>query len=201
MYPAIADLLERDWSIEVQLELTSLEGLVVLTPRRFHDERGWFSEVWNERTLSDSGIELPPLVQDNHSYSNARHTLRGLHYQRPPHAQGKLVRCSRGRIYDVAVDVRRGSSSFGRWFGLELDAETGRQLWVPPGFLHGFLTLTDDCEVQYKCTDFYSRDCDGSVLWSSAGIDWGVDKPIVSDKDARAEPLESFASPFEMSAV
>lgn len=137
-------------------------------------------------------------VQDNHSYSAQRGTLRGLHFQRPPHAQDKLVRCTRGVIFDVAVDVRRGSPSYGRWVGVELSAENGRQLFIPKGFLHGFVTRSPEAEVQYKCSAAFAPDCDGAVLWSSVGIDWGLAAaPILSAKDQAATPFAEFDSPFQ----
>ena len=176
----------------------TLEDVLVITPRRFEDERGFFSESWNERSLSDAGVNLPAFVQDNHSLSKSRGTVRGLHFQAPPHAQGKLVRCGRGSIFDVAVDVRKGSPTYGRWHGELLSHENGAQLWVPAGFLHGFQTLEDNSEIIYKCTDHYSPTADGAVLWSSVGIDWPLDeKPLLSEKDAAAPPLDAFDSPFE----
>ncbi|TVP72813.1 MAG: dTDP-4-dehydrorhamnose 3,5-epimerase [Rhodobacteraceae bacterium] len=181
----------------MQIETTDLPGVVVITPRRFGDARGWFSETWNRASLQAAGLDWPDFVQDNHSFSAPRHTLRGLHYQRPPHAQDKLVRCSRGVILDVAVDARRGSPSYGQHVAVELSAETGAQLFVPKGFLHGFLTLTENCEVQYKCSDIYAPDCDGSVAWNSVGIDWGTDAPVLSDKDARAMTFAEFDTPFD----
>lgn len=180
----------------MKVEHTDLLGVVVVTPRRFGDARGWFSETWNQASLQAAGLDWPDFVQDNHSFSGLRHTLRGLHYQRPPHAQDKLVRCSRGVILDVAVDARRGSPSYGRHISVELSAENGAQLFVPKGFLHGFLTLTEDCEVQYKCTDIYAPDCDGAVAWDSVDIDWGTGAPVLSEKDARAVPFADFDSPF-----
>ena len=180
----------------MEIERTSLPDVVIVTPRRFGDARGWFSETWNKAALARAGLATPEFVQDNHSYSAPRHTLRGLHYQRPPHAQDKLVRCSRGRILDVAVDARRGSPDYGRWVAVELSAADGRQLYVPKGFLHGFVTLTEECEVQYKCTDYYAPECDGAVRWDSVGIDWGVRDPILSDKDAQAPDFAAFESPF-----
>jgi len=180
----------------LDIERTSLPDVVIVTPRRFGDARGWFSETWNKAALARAGLVTPEFVQDNHSYSAPRHTLRGLHYQRPPHAQDKLVRCSRGRILDVAVDARKGSPHYGRWVAVELSAADGCQLYVPKGFLHGFVTLTEDCEVQYKCTDYYAPECDGAVRWDSVGIDWGVRDPILSDKDAQAPDFAVFESPF-----
>lgn len=174
-----------------------MSGPVLITPRRFGDARGWFMETWNRATLQAASLDWPDFVQDNHSYSAARHTLRGLHYQRPPHAQDKLVRCTRGAVLDVAVDIRAGSPTYGQHVTTELSAENGAQLYVPKGFLHGFMTLTPDCEVQYKCSDIYAPDCDGAVLWNSLGIDWGTDAPILSDKDARAGHFGDFVTPFQ----
>lgn len=176
---------------------TLLPGVVLLTPRRFGDARGWFTETWNARAMSDAGLDLP-WVQDNHSFSATKGTLRGLHFQSPPRAQDKLVRCSRGAILDVAVDIRTGSSTYGKWVGVELTPDNGRQLFVPKGFLHGFVTLTDDTEVQYKCTDLYSPENDGAVCWNdpAIGVDWGVTAPILSDKDARAPLLAEIGQPF-----
>ncbi len=181
----------------MKIEETALPGVLILTPRRFGDARGWFSESWNRRTLQDAGLRLPDFVQDNHSFSAAAGTLRGLHYQAPPHAQGKLVRSGRGALYDVAVDARRGSAHYGRWVGVELSFENGRQLWVPPGFLHGFVTRVPDTEIIYKCTDFYAPQADGAVRWDSLGIDWGVRDPVLSEKDAQAPGFDAFDSPFE----
>lgn len=181
----------------MQIEKTALPEVLLITPRRFGDSRGWFCETWNRAALEREGLHLPDFVQDNHSYSAPRHTLRGLHYQRPPRAQDNLVRCSRGAILDVAVDARRGSPRYGQWVAAELSADNGAQLWVPKGFLHGFLTLGDDCEVQYKCTDFYAPECDGAVRWDSLGIDWGTAAPVLSEKDAAAVPFGAFDSPFE----
>lgn len=180
------------------IEQTPLPGVVRITPPRFGDERGFFSESWNSKKLKEAGLELPEFVQDNHSLSSAKGTVRGLHYQSPPHAQGKLVRCGRGSIFDVAVDVRLGSPTYGHWHGEELSFENGRQLWIPSGFLHGFATLEPDSEIVYKCTDFYSPECDGAVRWDSVGIDWpiGDDKPLLSEKDLLAPPLSEFDTPF-----
>ncbi|NJS40141.1 MAG: dTDP-4-dehydrorhamnose 3,5-epimerase [Rhodobacteraceae bacterium] len=186
----------------MQVEPTDLSDVLILTPRRFGDARGWFSETWSAAAMAKAGLDLP-WVQDNHSFSAAKGTLRGLHYQSPPRAQDKLVRCSRGAILDVAVDIRAGSPSYCAWVGVELSAENGRQLFVPKGFLHGFLTLTDDVEVQYKCSDVYSPDHDGAVRWDdpAIGIDWGVSAPILSDKDAKAPLLAAIGTPFPMGAA
>ena len=175
---------------------TELAGVVLLTPRRFGDARGWFSETWNKRTLAEAGIDAD-FVQDNHSMSAPIGTLRGLHYQAPPHAQDKLVRCTRGVIFDVAVDARLGSPSYGKWVGYELSAENGAQLYVPKGFLHGFVTRSEGAEVQYKCTDYYAPEADGGVRWNSLGIDWGLSgDPVLSGKDQDAPAFADWHSPF-----
>jgi dTDP-4-dehydrorhamnose 3,5-epimerase len=181
----------------MQIKPLSISGLLLITPRRFGDDRGWFMETWNKASLEASGVVLAEFVQDNHSFSVPRYTLRGLHYQRPPCAQDKLVRCSWGRILDVAVDVRLGSPTYGQFETVELSAENGAQLFVSTGFLHGFLPLTEECEVQCKCTDSYVPDCDRAVRWDSVGIDWGVDRPILSAKDAAAPLFSEFDSPFQ----
>lgn len=187
----------------MQIEETTLPGVIVLVPRRFEDPRGWFCETWNLTRLRELGLELD-FVQDNHSFSVQKGTLRGLHYQRPPYAQDKLVRCTRGSILDVAVDVRLGSPSYGRWVSKELSAQNGHQLLVPKGFLHGFLTLTPDCEVQYKCTNTYSAECDGAVRFDDPdlAIDWGLSQPpVLSDKDAAAPAFADWTSPFTYEAA
>lgn len=180
----------------MQIESTDLPEVQIITPRRHGDSRGFFSESWNRKALLDAGLDLPEFVQDNHSMSHQVGTLRGLHYQAPPHAQGKLVRCGRGSLLDVAVDARRGSPRYGRWVAVELSYENGRQLWIPAGFLHGFVTLQSDTEVVYKCTAHYDHASDGSVLWNSLGIDWGALDPHLSDKDRAATPFADWRSPF-----
>lgn len=185
----------------MDIDQTSLPGVVVLTQRRFGDDRGWFCETWNRAAMVEAEIELD-FVQDNHSFSAEPGTLRGLHYQAPPHAQAKLVRCSRGAIFDVAVDVRRGSPTFGHWAGVELSSENGKQLLVPAGFLHGFITRAPDTEVQYKVTDVYAPDCDRAVRWDSCGVDWGFDgAPVLSGKDAAAPDFADWESPFTWEGV
>ncbi|ETX27243.1 dTDP-4-dehydrorhamnose 3,5-epimerase [Roseivivax isoporae] len=183
----------------MQIELTPLPGVVILTPARHGDERGFFSESWNRRRMAEAGLDVD-FVQDNHSLSARAGTVRGLHFQAPPHAQAKLVRCGRGRLLDVAVDIRRGSPTYGQWTGVELSFENGRQLLIPEGFLHGFVTREPDTEIVYKCSDHYAPDCDGAVLWSDPdiGIDWGLGgtEPVLSDKDARAPRLADFDTPF-----
>lgn len=180
----------------MQVETTKLEGVLIVTPRRFEDARGSFSETWNRRALAEAGLDAE-FVQDNHSVSRPVHTLRGLHFQAPPHAQAKLVRCVKGRIWDVAVDARRGSPTYGEWVGAELSAGNARQLYVPDGFLHGFVTLEPDTEVLYKCTDYYAPEADGAVLWSSCGIAWPFEgDPVLSDKDRAAQSFDDFDTPF-----
>lgn len=150
--------------------------------------------------MIDAGIELD-FVQDNHSFSLEAGTVRGLHFQSPPHAQAKLVRCGRGSLFDVAVDIRKGSPTYGQWVGEELSFENGKQLLIPAGFLHGFATLVPETEIIYRCSDYYAPECDGSVRWDTAGIEWPVKgEPVLSQKDAIAPPLGEFDSPFHWSS-
>lgn len=170
----------------------------LIVPKRFGDTRGWFTEVYSVPAFAARGIDCT-FVQDNHSLSVPRHVLRGLHFQTPPKGQDKLVRCVRGRIFDVAVDVRHGSPTYGRWVGAELSADNGHQLFIPIGFAHAFLTLEADCEVTYKCSGLYAPDNDGGIRWDSVGIDWPMPAgttPELSEKDARLPTLEEFQSPF-----
>ena len=181
----------------MQVEQTAIPGVLILTPARFGDARGFFSESWNQQRMADHGIDLA-FVQDNHSLSATVGTVRGLHFQAPPHAQDKLVRCGQGAFFDVVVDIRKGAPTYGQWLGVELSAENGKQLLVPKGFLHGFITRKPDTEILYKCTDYYAPDCDGAVRWDSCGIDWGFDgAPVLSEKDVAAPALADFDSPFE----
>lgn len=181
----------------MQVEATGLADVLVLTPARHGDARGFFSESWNRRRFAEAGIDLD-FVQDNHSLSAMPGTIRGLHFQAPPHAQAKLVRCGRGRLFDVAVDIRKGSATYGQWVGEELSAENGRMLLVPEGFAHGFVTREPDTEIVYKCTDFYAPEAEGAVRWDSCGIDWGLSgDPVLSGKDAEATALVDLQSPFE----
>ncbi|MGB1207654.1 MAG: dTDP-4-dehydrorhamnose 3,5-epimerase [Paracoccaceae bacterium] len=180
----------------MQITDTALPGVKLIEPARHGDARGFFSESWNRRRMAEQGLDLD-FVQDNHSLSRRVGTLRGLHFQSPPHAQAKLVRCGRGRLFDVAVDVRRGSPTYGQWVGEDLSFENGRQLLIPAGFLHGFVTRAPDTEIIYKCSDVYAPECDGGVRWDTCGIDWGLtDDPVLSDKDAAAQSLSDFDSPF-----
>ena len=182
----------------MKIEDTGLDGLKIITPRRFGDARGFFSESWNRKALADAGLDYD-FVQDNHSVSAKVGTVRGLHYQAPPHAQAKLVRCGRGRLFDVAVDIRIGSPTFGKWFGIELSFDNGRQLLIPAGFLHGFATREIDTEIVYKCSDYFAPDADGAVRYDDPDIavDWGLTTPpVLSDKDAAAPHLRDIANPF-----
>ncbi len=149
--------------------------------------------------MAEAGFDID-WVQDNHSVSAQVGTVRGLHFQSPPHAQAKLVRCGRGALFDVAVDIRKGSPTFGQWFGTELSFENGKQLLVPAGFLHGFVTRMPDTEIVYKCSDYYAPECDGAVRFDcpEIGIDWGMNgiTPVLSDKDQAAPTLDRFDSPF-----
>lgn len=182
----------------MEIEQTPLPGVVLLTPKRFGDDRGFFCESWNAARMAEAGLDVA-FVQDNHSLSKTTGTLRGLHFQSPPHAQAKLVRCGRGSLWDVAVDIRKGSPTFGQWFGTELSFENGKQLLIPAGFLHGFVTLEPDTEVVYKCSDYYAPECDGAVLWNDPdlAIDWPLEgDPMLSGKDAAAARMADFDSPF-----
>ena len=188
----------------MQITQTSIPDVKLIVPRKFGDDRGYFFESYNARTASDQGIEIV-FVQDNQSYSAAKGTVRGLHFQSPPHAQDKLVRCTRGSIFDVAVDVRRGSPTYGHWVGETLSAENLHQLLVPKGFLHGFMTLEEDCEVQYKCSDVYAPECDGAVRFDDPdiGIAWPLDPAgaTLSQKDAAAPSFAEFQSPFSLKDI
>jgi dTDP-4-dehydrorhamnose 3,5-epimerase len=176
----------------------------LIVPRRFGDVRGWFSESYSRRGLAELGI-FDEFVQDNHSLSAAKGTLRGLHFQSPPHAQSKLVRCIAGTIWDVAVDVRAGSPTYGKWVGAELTATGGEQLYVPIGYAHGFLTLTDNAEVAYKTSNYYAPECDGGIIWNDPGIavEWPITDldPILSDKDQGLQQLKDFVSPYQYDGI
>ncbi|MHA0337021.1 dTDP-4-dehydrorhamnose 3,5-epimerase [Sphingomonas aquatilis] len=170
----------------------------LITSHRLGDARGWFTEVYSEPAFAQMGIACR-FVQDNQSLSVSVFTLRGLHFQAPPRGQDKLVRCIRGRIFDIAVDVRRDSPTYGQWVGAELSAENGHQLFIPIGFAHGFVTLEPDCEVTYKCSDTYAPLHDGGIRWDSVGIEWPIPAgttPELSDKDKVQPTLADFDSPF-----
>lgn len=170
---------------------TELEGVVVIEPEVFNDNRGWFMESYSKTKFEKYGIDNE-FIQDNHSYSKGSNILRGLHFQKLPHAQAKLVRCTRGKILDVAVDLRKGSPDYKRWISVELSDENKKQLYIPKGFAHGFLTLSEDVEVQYKVDEYYCKECDRSIRYDDPdiGVYWGIDDPILSEKDLNAPFLK-----------
>lgn len=174
---------------------TKLKGVYVVEPQVFGDARGWFMESWSKRKLAAAGIDVA-FVQDNQSYSAEKGTLRGLHYQLNPMCQAKLLRATRGTIFDVAVDIRKGSPQYGAWVGVELSAENKKQLFIPRGFAHGFITLTDDVEVQYKADNYYAPECDGNIRWDDPDIAvaWPIAPVILSDKDTKAPTLRERAA-------
>jgi dTDP-4-dehydrorhamnose 3,5-epimerase len=173
----------------VKISETELPGVLLLEPKRFGDDRGFFMELFHAKRYSEAGIP-GPFVQDNFSRS-AKGILRGLHFQQP-HAQGKLVQVFAGAVYDVAVDIRRGSPTFGKWVGVELSADNRRQLWVPAGFAHGFCVLSESADFHYKCTELYSPASEHGIAWNDPdlGIPWPVKSPLLSPKDAAAPRLE-----------
>lgn len=172
----------------MKIEFLTIPEVALITPPRFQDNRGFFSETYNAERLKEAGIHLP-FVQDNQSLSTQKGVVRGLHCQLAPYAQGKLVRCTQGSIWDVAIDARTGSPTYGKWVGAELSAENWSQLWIPPGFLHGFCTLTDNVMVQYKCTNLYDKASERAVRWDckDLAIDWPIkpEEAILSEKDAQ----------------
>ena len=170
---------------------TNLQGVYILEPQVFGDARGWFMESWSQRKMEEAGIRAE-FLQDNQSFSAQKGTLRGLHYQLNPMCQAKLLRCTRGKIFDVAVDIRKGSPSYAQWTGVELSAENKKQLFIPRGFAHGFITLTDDVEVQYKADNYYAPECDGNIRWDDPeiGIKWPIAPVILSEKDKNAPLLK-----------
>jgi dTDP-4-dehydrorhamnose 3,5-epimerase len=189
----------------MKLTPTDIPGVVVIEPAVFGDERGWFMETFNEprfhAELAKMGLPAPrPFVQDNHSCSRAG-VLRGLHFQAPPHAQGKLVRVTQGAAWDVAVDIRRDSPTFGRWTGVELSADNRRQLWIPEGLAHGFLALRDDTHFLYKTTDVYAKECERAITWNdpTLAIAWPLGGfkgwPDLAAKDANAPWLDQALQP------
>ena len=188
----------------MNVQETALPGVLLLTPVRHGDARGFFSESWNRQLLRDKGIDID-FVQDNHSLSDQIGTVRGLHFQTPPHAQDKLVRCGRGLLFDVAVDIRRGSPTYGQWVGYELSFENGHQLLVPSGFAHGFVTRAPGTEIIYKCSDYYAPECDRALQWDdpAVGVDWGITRKdaLLSDKDQKAPALADLDNPFESSGT
>ena len=181
---------------------TNLKELILLiTPTQFGDQRGFFSETYSRQKYVEMGVDVE-FLQDNHSLSRDVGTLRGLHFQAPPHAQAKLVGCLRGRFLDAVVDARRGSPTYGQHLAIELSFENGLQLFVPAGFLHGFVTREPDTVIFYKVDNHYSATADGAVRWDSCGIDWGLDAgPVLSGKDSVAPAFADFDSPFTWEAA
>ena len=175
---------------------TELQGLFIIHPRVFEDERGYFFESFRLDLMRENGIELD-FVQDNESKSQ-KNVLRGLHFQNPPYEQGKLVRVVKGAVLDVAVDIRKNSLTYGKWLSQELSEQNKIMLWIPPGFAHGFLTLEDDTIFQYKCTNYYNKESEGSILWNdkTLNIQWGIENPVVSDKDNAAPLFQDLISQF-----
>jgi len=184
----------------VKITPLAIPEVLLITPTRHGDERGWFSETFRQSALDEAGFTGGAFVQDNHACSTRRGLLRGLHFQRPPHAQDKLVRCVRGAILDVAVDIRRGSPTFGHWVGARLSADDGRQLLVPRGFAHGYCTLSDDCEVIYKVTGYYAPEAEGTLRWNdpALAIDWTLPEGQITAnaRDAAAPLLADLDTPF-----
>lgn len=176
---------------------TGIEGLVVIEPDCHGDHRGWFMETYSKPKFEALGITCE-FVQDNQSYSAQKGTLRGLHFQKNPMAQSKLLRCTRGKILDVAVDIRKDSPTYKKWYAVELSAENKKQFFMPRGMAHGFVTLTDDVEVQYKVDAVYAPDCDRSIRFDDPeiGVDWGVTEPILSEKDLKAPLLKDSDADF-----
>lgn len=175
---------------------TKLKGVVVLKPKVFEDARGYFFESYNQNTFNAAGLNLN-FVQDNQSLSQ-RGVLRGLHFQIPPHAQGKLVRVITGAVFDVAVDIRKNSPTYGQWFGQELSEENKLMMYIPEGFAHGFATLRDNTVFSYKCTNFYNKAAEDCILWndSQLAIQWGIENPLLSAKDLEGKRFVDFKSQF-----
>jgi dTDP-4-dehydrorhamnose reductase/dTDP-4-dehydrorhamnose 3,5-epimerase len=183
----------------MNIKQTEIDDVLILEPRVFGDHRGWFTETYSKSKFQELGIDIE-FVQDNHSMSAQKGTLRGLHFQTNPKAQTKLVRCTKGKILDVAVDLRKGSSTYKQWVGVELSEDNKKQLLIPKGFAHGFLTLTDDVEVQYKVDEYYAPECDRSIRFDDPeiGVDWGIQDPILSEKDLKAPLLKDSDVDFSL---
>lgn len=181
----------------MEITKTKLEGVVIIEPAVFGDKRGFFMESWSKRAFAEAGLDYD-FVQDNHSASTVKGTLRGIHFQRGEAAQAKLVRCTKGAVLDVAVDLRPDSPTYKQWIGVELSADNKRQLLIPRGFGHAFLTLTDEVEFMYKADNFYAPEADGGIRWNDPelAIDWGIDEPILSDKDSKLPWLKEAVTGF-----
>jgi len=171
---------------------TDLEGVLIIEPQVFGDNRGWFMETYSKSKLQELGIDAE-FVQDNHSFSAQKGTLRGIHFQNEPAAQAKLIRCTQGSVLDVAVDLRKGSPTYKKWVSIELSAENKKMFFIPKGFGHGFMTLEDNTEFQYKVDDYYSKENDRSIKYNDPeiGVDWGQVEPVLSEKDKSAPLLKN----------
>jgi len=184
----------------VDVTYFDIEGVCLLAPKMLRDTRGFFRETYRADTFNEAVKDEVSFVQENHALSKKAGIIRGLHYQSPPHAQGKLVSCIAGAVMDIIVDVRSGSKTYGEYLSVELTAEKAQQLWIPAGFLHGYVSLKDNSEFLYKVTSYYNKSAEGAVLWNDAdlAIDWGFDLShvVVSEKDAQAVPFKDFTSPF-----
>lgn len=181
----------------MEITKTKLEGVVIIEPAVFGDKRGFFMESWSKRAFAEAGLDYD-FVQDNHSASTVKGTLRGIHFQRGDKAQAKLVRCTKGAVLDVAVDLRPASLKYKQWVSVELSEDNKRQLLIPRGFGHGFLTLTDEVEFMYKADNFYAPEADGGIRWNDPelAVDWGIEEPILSDKDSKSPWLKDAVTGF-----
>ena len=181
----------------MEITKTKLEGVVIIEAAVFGDKRGFFMESWSKRAFAEAGLDYD-FVQDNHSASTVKGTLRGIHFQRGDKAQAKLVRCTKGAVLDVAVDLRPASLTYKQWVSVELSEDNKRQLLIPRGFGHGFLTLTDEVEFMYKADNFYAPEADGGIRWNDPelAVDWGIEEPILSDKDSKSPWLKDAVTGF-----
>ncbi|HUD08651.1 MAG TPA: dTDP-4-dehydrorhamnose 3,5-epimerase [Candidatus Saccharimonadales bacterium] len=178
---------------------TSLKGAYTIKPKVFQDERGFFLETYSKKVFAEHGIEAD-FVQDNHSLSVKKGVLRGLHFQLPPNDQAKLVRVTRGKVYDVIVDIRKNSPTYGKWEGFEISGDNFQMLFIPRGFAHAFLTLEDNTEFMYKVDNFYAPESDSGIIWNDPDlkIDWPIENPVLSDKDTKLQKFKDFNSPFKL---
>lgn len=181
----------------ITVSKTEVEDVLIVEPKAFGDNRGWFMESYSKRDFEAAGI-MANFVQDNRSFSSKKGIIRGLHFQRNPMCQAKLLTCLKGEILDVAVDLRKDSPTYKKWVSVKLSAENKKQIFIPKGFAHGFLTLTDDVEIMYKCDEFYSPECDGGIRFDDPeiGVDWGIKDPILSEKDKNAPFLKDIELDF-----
>ncbi len=181
----------------MKITKTAIDGLLIFTPRKFEDDRGYFFESFNQSIFDEVTENAYTFVQDNQSFSK-KGVLRGLHFQNPPHAQGKLVRVIKGAVLDVAVDIRKNSETYGKYVSVELSEENNKQFWIPPGFAHGFVALKEDTIFSYKCTDYYAPKSEATLLWNDKdlNIDWQIKPTLVSDKDEVGTEFRNFASDF-----